>query len=306
MEPNQKPDAEIIAQLARDSVPRHSPLSLQQWPMESGVPPTLVWPDQKVSNLEGLLPRPLRKRGSARLVTVLSFIDYVQKHRTPGTALCGDANEKGGNFCAILDHHEPNPAPAAEGQEVDRSVPQPHWSEHRVDFILETTPEWVRWLGICAKDLDQKSFAEFLEDNAADVADPGGPERTPSAADLLQLATTLQIKTDIRFASGINLSNGQIQLRYEEMIDGSWGGEARMSVPQCFWIGVVPFRGGLRYLVKIRLRYRGSSGKANFRLEIERPHKVVEAAFNDTKHTIEEATGLAVWVGSLAPQQRAI
>lgn len=303
------PDAVFqIAELARQGVPKHTPINLNDWPSSAGVAPRLIWPDRQITDLEGALPRPLRKRAHAALGSMASFIDYVRQHRTQATAIHGDADEKGGGFTAIIDYHEANrDVPGTAGtKEMAVALGAPAWAEHRATLALQPTPEWARWLGICGKDLDQRTFAEFIEDNAADVVAPEATPGAPNAADLMQVATTLQVKTDVRFASSVNLQNGQVQLRYEEMINGSWGGENAMAVPQAFWIGIVPFRGGDRYMAKIRLRYRGTGGKANFRLEMERPHKIVEAAFRDTKAIIETETGIKVWIGELKPQARPV
>jgi len=300
-------EVNAIAQLARDSVERHSALTIIPDNIPPGVSPRLIWPDKTITDMEGALPRPLRKRATVSLKSVLSFIDYINKHKVPGTAIHGEADEKGGSFCAIVDYHEAN-TPAVVPTDGSEASPAragaPAWSEHTVRLKLDPTVEWQRWLAACGKDLDQRAFAEFIEDNAPDVVAPEGVTKAPNAADLMQLATTLQIKTDIRFASAINLQNGQIQLRYEEMINGSWGGDGALAVPQSLYIAVAPFHGGSRYAVMIRLRYRGASGKASFRMEMERPHKVVEAAFNDTKSLIEDGTGIKVWIGSINTQSR--
>jgi uncharacterized protein YfdQ (DUF2303 family) len=291
---------DAIAKLAREGVQRH-----QVIPGTKSMAPRIVWPDQKITDTEGALSSPLRRRSTATLGTMASFIAYVQAYQEPRTIIVGDADEKGGNFTAILDYHErSNVVKQAEDTEEIVFAPATGWSEHQAKLELQATPEWVRWLGICGKDLDQRTFAEFLQDNAADVVVPEHDEKAPNSADLMQVATTLQIKTDVKFASSVNLQNGQVQLTYEEMIEGSWQGAAKMAVPQCFWIAVVPFRGGARYAVRIRLRYRGTGGKAIFRLEMERPHKVVESAFGDMKHAIEEAVHIGVLIGKIAPQAR--
>jgi uncharacterized protein YfdQ (DUF2303 family) len=300
MEPiknTQAAQAEVIAQLARDGVKRHAELSLQDYPVGSGIAPRLVWPDKTITNLETALPKPLRKRGDATLHTADSFITYVNDHKRPDTHIVGDADEKSGRFVARLDYMERNTENAATPE-----CRQSSWAEHTARLPLQATPEWARWFGICGSELEQRRFAEFLEDNAADVVTSEAEPKAPTALDLMQVATTLQVKSDVKFASAVNLQNGQIQLTYEELIDGSWGGATKMAVPQAFFIAVAPFRGGPRYSVKIRLRYRASSGKASFRLEMERPHKVIEAAFNDIKAHIQERTGLPVLVGTLNPQ----
>lgn len=287
-------EAEIIARLARDGVPRHSVFTVTPG-KEDTTAPRLVWPDKQIVDLEGTLPNPLRKRATADLVDVDSFCRYVNDHRTSGTVITGDADERGGAFKTILDYHEPN-----------TKAGLPHWSEHVATMKLQPTPEWTRWIGINGRDLDQRTFAEFLEDNAVDLVVPEGKagEGMPTQQELMSVASTLQIKTDVKFASSVKLQNNQVQLGYVETIEGGYGMDGKLTIPERFAIAVAPFRGTPKYLVTARLRYRGTGGKASFKVEIERPHKIVESVFNDLRAKIAELTGLVVLVGSLSPQQR--
>jgi uncharacterized protein YfdQ (DUF2303 family) len=287
-------NTQVIAELAKASVPRYEVLDLKV----SGLAPRIIFPNNgNIVNLEGTLLAPLRKRGSAALVDADSFATYIQQHRTAGTALYGDANETGGGFVALLDAPPPNAGDA---------VQLPTWCEHTATQKLEPTPEWKRWLGKSGVDLDQKTFAEFIEDNAQDIIVPEGDagKGFPTQQDLLSVASTLQIKTDVRFASSVKLQNGQVQLGYTEQIEAGHGAEGKMLIPERFGLAIAPFRGTPKYLVVARLRYRGTGGKAIFRYEIERPHKIVESAFNDVRMVIEKATKLKVLVGSITPQAR--
>jgi uncharacterized protein YfdQ (DUF2303 family) len=280
-------NTQVIAELAKASVPKFSLLN------QPGAAARIVWQDKTIKSLEHYLPEPLRKRATAALVDADSFATYVNAHKQMGTVITGDANERGGAFAALLDYHWPN-------QDV------PSWTEHTATMTLEPTPEWARWLGAAGKDLDQRAFAEFLEDNAVDVIVPEGAagKGFPTQQDLMSVASTLQVKTDVRFASSVKLQNGQVQLGYVETIEGGHGQDGKMAIPERFGIAVAPFRGTCKYLVTVRLRYRGTGGKALFRLEIERPHKIVESAFNDVRIVIEKATGLKVLVGKITPQAR--
>jgi uncharacterized protein YfdQ (DUF2303 family) len=279
-------NTQVIAELAKASVPKFSLLN------QPGAAPRIVWQDKTIKSLEHYLPEPLRKRAAAALVDADSFATYINAHKQMGTVITGDANERGGAFAALLDYHWPNNAVAAS------------WTEHTATMTLEPTPEWARWLGAAGKDIDQRTFAEFLEDNAVDVIVPEGGKGFPSQQELMSVASTLQVKTDVRFASTVRLQNGQVTLGYTEQIEGGHGQDGKLAIPEKFGIAVAPFRGTAKYLVTVRLRYRGTGGKALFRLEIERPHKIVESAFNDVRAVIEEATGLKVLVGKITPQIR--
>lgn len=286
-------NTQVIAELAKASVPKHEIVRLPE-----GTVPFLLWPQDKTTkSLENVLPRPSRKRGSATFIDADSFATYVNQHKETGTVLFGDANEQGGTFVALIDYHEP----AAEGAAV-----KPSWTEHTAKQVLDPTPEWKRWMGIAGKQLDQRTFAEFLEDNAADVIVPEGEagKGYPTQQELMSVAATLQVKTDVQFASAVKLSNGQVQIGYTERIEGGHGTEGKMPIPERFALGIAPFRGTPKYLVTARLRYRGTGGKAIFSVEIERPHKIVESAFTDVRLVIEKATGRKVLVGSITPQTR--
>jgi uncharacterized protein YfdQ (DUF2303 family) len=279
--------AQVIAQLAREGVARYRR-------EVSGATELLIWPEGRVLDLESTYREPNRKRGHAALLTPESFIAYVMDHITAGTTLTGTVNEKAGSFTALIDYHHDDTA---------------GWAEHTASLALAATPEWARWLAKSGGDYDQKTFAEFLEDNAPDITVPEGlearqGEKYPSQQDLLSLALTLQVKTDVQFGNQIRLQNGEQQLTYREAIEGSYGADNKLAIPQKFALAIAPFAGTPKYLVTARLRYRAAGGKASFRYEIERPHKIVEDAFNDVKQKIEAAADRRVLVGTITPYER--
>ena len=68
----------------------------------------LIWPETKqVDSLEQFSAHPRRRRGQAALEDPVSFIAYVNRFKTFRTIVAGKANETGGEFTAILDHHRP-------------------------------------------------------------------------------------------------------------------------------------------------------------------------------------------------------
>lgn len=245
-------------------------------------------------SLEKFLAAPRRARAVVGIADVKSFANYVLRFAGAGTVIFGSADERGGGFCAVLDYHQPQAARTAPD-----TPPLAGWAEHRAELKLKVTPEWERWLSRAGKDLAQREFAEFLEDNAADIVVPESDVKAPNSAVMLDVALTLQAKTDVQFSAAQRLQNGQTQLTYNEQITAVAGAEGKMQVPERFYLSLPPFVGAQRYLVGARLRYRVTGGKLTFKYELERPHKVVEAALADLRAEVEKLTGRVVIMGAV-------
>jgi len=284
------PNITALVALARENM---MPLLDKQLHTESDQP-YIIWPNpQKLQDAEALLARPTRKRGKITLQDPVSFIDYVKRHRDERTLVTGQANLTGGVFEAWLDHHEAGP----EGRTG--------WSEHHAKLELEATPEWARWVSRSDTPMEQVAFAEFIEDNADDiVVPPGKSKEFPNSTQMLSVALTLQAKTDVKFASTVRLQSGAQQLTYEETIDASAGTRGKMEIPERFALALAPFIGTPKYAVTARLRYRLSAGKVTFSYKLERPHKIVEDAFNDIRERIQKGTTDQVLLGKAEPQRR--
>ncbi len=241
-------------------------------------------------SLEKFLRVPRRARATVAMMDVKSLAEYVLRYAGEGTVIFGTADERGGGFCAVLDYHR---GVSADG------APLAGWAEHRAELKLRVTPEWERWLSRASKDLMQREFAEFLEDNAADIVVPESCSTAPNSAVMLDVALTLQAKSEVQFSSAQRLQNGQTQLTYNEQITAQAGAEGKLQVPARFYLSVPPFVGAERYLVGARLRYRVTGGKLTFKYELERPHKVVEAALADLRAAVEKLTGRNVIMGAV-------
>lgn len=279
-------EAASVAEIARQSV---QPVLQNSEVLARIGAPLVIWPNsQRVEKLENLLPAPLAKRGAFAAGTADSFAAYVSDHKTPGTIITGEVTEKTGSFRAILDYHTPGSHEAG-------------WGSHTASLTLEQTPQWARWLAADRKEFSQREFGEFIEENAPDVVVPEGDagKGFPTQADLLSVALSIQAKSDIRFTSGVRLSNGQQQLTYVEDITAGAGIEGKMAIPERFALGIAPYRGTDKYLVIARLRYRLGGGKVVFRYEIERAFQIVEDAWLGLRKLIETKTGLVVRVGKI-------
>jgi uncharacterized protein YfdQ (DUF2303 family) len=259
----------------------------------------LVFADKTIVPMEKYAPLPRRKRAKVALSDAQSFSRYAREHWEPGSVIFARADENGGAFSAVLDYHQVTGPGEVTGSidegnlAVTRASGTPGWGDHRADFVLAVTPEWSRWLSYNRKELKQTQFAEFLEDNRADVIEPAG-------ITLLEIAQTLQVKSEVSFKSGLRLSNGQVQLNYVEEIQGRGGVDGTLAIPETFKLALAPFVGmSAKYEVSARLRYRQNQGKLTFEYQLDRPHKVVEAAFKELRDVIEKETGSVVLLGAL-------
>jgi uncharacterized protein YfdQ (DUF2303 family) len=137
--------------------------------------------------------------------------------------------------------------------------------------------------------MDQATFAEFVEENVRDIVVPDDTPTAPSAADMLEISRTLEAKKNISFRQGTRLDNGQVQLTYNEEIDGRAGETGQLNIPEQFFIGVKPFLGGDAFCVPARFRYRIVDSRLQMWFELVRPEKVLEEAYNAVRTKIKGA-----------------
>lgn len=236
--------------------------------------------DYKVEDLEKYLPNPTRKRGSFVLEDTSSFIAYVKRHKNDDTGLYATFKEAGGlripSFVAVFDEHS-------------KSSKQANWRQHKATYDCQLSEEWKIWIRSNKSQVDQTTFAQFIEDNLPDIIRPDG-------ASLMEVAKTLEAKKDVSFKSGIRLENGDVQFQYSEDTTGR-AGNGTMEIPSEFVIGIPIVFNGPVVEIKARLRYRIPNGALTFRYDLVRPHKAIEEAFMGTWGKIEVDTELMVLHG---------
>lgn len=280
-------NAAVIAAIAREAEASKKPTALTVVGTQA-----LLTSTGTVISLEKYQPAPNRKRASVQTYETASFIDYVNRHAIGGsTHLFGQASELGGSFSAILDYHG-----RVNNGDVPAPTPNnPAWGDHTASLSLVASPEWQRWVGKNSVYMSQEAFAEFIEDNLTDIV-------VPDAATILEMAQGLQGKKTVQFKSGKNLKDGSIKLEYVETIDVSGSATRRddaFVVPNKFTLALVPFVGAAGVEIEARLRFRiGNNGALTFAYILDRPYKVIEAAFQLARAEIEEKTAIKVVLGS--------
>ena len=226
-------------------------------------------------SLEKYRLTPQRKTGTATMRDAASFIQYVIQEADERSRIYGSYNPP--KFMAVFNDHSKSGA---------------GWRDHRATFDCPLSVEWKTWVTSTGKQMTQEQFAQFIEDNLPDIANP-------PAAEMLEISRSLEAKKKVNFASGIRLSNGQNELTYTEEIQGT-ANKGKINVPELFTIGIQVLEGGQRYAVESRLRYRISDGgKMAMWYELVRSHKILEDAVKEAWIDIQNKTGVGILNGSV-------
>lgn len=225
--------------------------------------------------IEAAMPEPHRKSGNVVMSDLNSFMQFVVDQAAPEDCYIY-AHPDSRTMVAVLNDH-------GQGHEG-----MPAWRDFRVSYTAELSREFSAWYKNDRQPMEQEAFATFLEDNVADISEPSGET-------MLQVALTLQAKTEVAFSSHRRLDNGQVQLSYTENIDAR-AGAGDIMIPREFAIGLRLFKNGDGYKVRARLKYRLGAGKVKFWYELDRVENAIEDAF---KAYVDKArtSGFTVLIG---------
>jgi uncharacterized protein YfdQ (DUF2303 family) len=267
-----KNEASAIAALGAALSDPMSPIP----PDKGSATPFVVVPEgYKVHDLERLFPVPTRPKGGTALFDADSFIRFVMENKDGATRV----------------YYRTQPTPGFRAVFNDTTGNAAGWGDHVATYDCPLSIEWKTWIAKNGVRMSQEDFAKFMEDNALDCV-------TPPAADMIEIARTLEAKKKVNFASGIRLATGQTEFTYEEDIQGT-AGKGRLQVPEVFTIGLPVFEGGERYAVESRLRYRiADGGKLSLWYDLVRPHKIVDAALREVLLIIEARAEVKAFNGA--------
>jgi len=110
--------------------------------------PSIALPkDFNITNLEGRLPAPVRKRGTMSTNSIASFVSYVSSESTDHS-VCFVLSDKM-TATAILNHG---------------NAEKPQHGDYRAKATLEKLPDYEAMLRIDGVKLSQQSIAEWLEE----------------------------------------------------------------------------------------------------------------------------------------------
>lgn len=248
----------------------------------------------EIRDIEKYMLRPARKRGLYAFEDAKSFIEFVNREKTPETIIL--ASRAHTAFTAVFNGNEAQSAIGSEGK------PQPGWGDYRASYSCPFSPEWTEWVAANGKKMSQADFATFIEDNFTDIVQPAPTfdpltPSWPSGDDMMRVSRGISAKQDVNFGSAIRLDNGQVRFRYEETISGSVQ-DGFLEVPQKFAVGIPVFAGTAPWQIIARLRWRIERGGLTMWFDFERLFKITERAFDEAREQIATGTGVPVYLGT--------
>jgi uncharacterized protein YfdQ (DUF2303 family) len=238
----------------------------------------------RIVNLEQYGAAPARKRGTITVFDAASFNQVLKD------------NEGAGDVAIYLDR-DPN-KPTVEAVLNGHGRAGAGWGDLRAKIEFRPTPQWVKWKGIDGKLLPQTDFAEFVEDNLSDIADPAG-------ATMLEIATQFQATRVTAFRRAIRLSDGNLQFENVENTEAKVGA-TQIQVPETIKLQLAPLQGSPAYLVPARFRYRLEDGKLRLGVKLERVEDLMDRVLGDIIGGIERGANVSVLEGRAPEMARAI
>ncbi len=210
-----------------------------------------------------------------------SFIAYVKRFATKDTVIFADSIAEQPVVVAILDYHEP-------GETAGDS--KARFTSHRATFVPQLSAEWETWREKDTEVMDQVEFAKFIEDNLPDI-------QVPSGAEVLEMALTMEAKSEHYFKSSIRVQDGAQKLSFSEDVNAKAGNDGQITIPKEIKLLLRPFLSSAGIEVKARLRFRPAGGKVTFWYELWRADQVLIDAFATLTEFIGETIELDVLAG---------
>lgn len=238
--------------------------------------------------------KPAVKRGIARALTLGSFIDLVNRHKTPDSAVFAQTDWREPSFSAVIDYHQ-----KASAGEADNL-------KHRIAYAFPASEEWKAWVKLNAEPMEQAEFAAFLEDRIADLSAPTAAEKNAlehdfattiaTPAELIQLSRGLQVNIASVVKNMTTLSSGEASIQFEEQ---HLGGDGKpLKVPGLFMLSIAPFFMGEKISLPVRLRYRKKGTGLVWFYQMYRPDQFVTERVRDDLITVADKTELPTFEGS--------
>nr|WP_082009889.1 DUF2303 family protein [Methylobacterium sp. ZNC0032] len=202
--------------------------------------------------------------GEAKVTTLQSFIDLVNRHKNEGSAVFGKTSWPEPALTAVIDYHGEKAAA--------------RWGHHRIRYAFPITDEFKIWIDRNSKPMAQSDFALFLEDHAAELAAATPEEKKEyealfketfaTPADLLELSRHLEVFVNAKVKQGARIKTGE---RVVEFVEEHMNGKGEpVEIPGIFMVSVAAFVDGAPVRIPGRLRYRIAGGEIQWSYQLYR------------------------------------
>lgn len=239
---------------------------------------------------------PERKTGTAQVDTLNSFVDLTNRHKTADSAIFANTDWKAPALTAVIDYH------AVEGTDA-------RWLKHRVHYAFPLSEQWKTWVAINGKPMTQADFAQFIEDNIADLSSPEALEvadyearfatKIATPSELVALSRGLAVRVESKAVSSVVLQSGEGEIVWDEVHQGADG--KKLKVPGLFMLQIPLFHMGETQRVPVRLRYRVREGSTVWFYQLYRPDVAVTERVTEDYEDAMRETGLPGFIGKPEP-----
>jgi len=173
---------------------------------------------------------------------------------------------------AIIDYHQASPG---EGN-------YQRWQRHTATLVMQKSEQLKAWIANSGKLMNQVDFAEFLQENAADVSQP-------SVSEMLTIARDLRATVGMTAVSNFNQQTGEVELSFKNEVNASAGLRTqKIEIPERFFLNIPLFANDEPRPVICDFRYRaGQEMKLFYKLyQIDR---MLEQRFKTVIDSLNEA-----------------
>lgn len=248
---------------------------------------------------------PERKRGTAKALTLQSFVSLVNRHRTAHSVVFADIDWTKPSLTAVIDYHQIN-GPIPEDPGARQNLGGADNCGHRIHYAYPLSEEWKTWIKFNGEAMNQGEFAAFLEDRVKDLSSPTDFEKqeyerdfattVATPADVIQLARGLEVNVEAKVANHVKLQSGETRIQFEETHKDAIG--KPIVVPGVFLLAIAPFAQGAKVRIPVRLRYRAGPGGIKWLYQIYRPDLAIAERVENDLLLVGEQTTLPVYAGS--------
>lgn len=235
---------------------------------------------------------PVRLIGAAKVTTLQSFIDLVNRHKNDDSVVFAKTSWPEPALTAVIDYHGTGGAA--------------RWGNHHIRYAFPITDEFRIWIDKNGKPMGQADFAIFLEDHAAELAaaDPDEKkeyeglfkEAFATPADLLALSRHLEVFVNAKVKQGMRVQTGERVVEFvEEHMNGK--GE-KVEIPGIFMVSVAAFVDGAAVRIPARLRYRIAGGEIQWSYQLYRWQFWLREQVKADLDAVKEQASLPTFEGS--------
>jgi uncharacterized protein YfdQ (DUF2303 family) len=251
--------------------------------------------------LDQYLDAPERRRGTANVTTLESFIELTKRYKDADSAMFCDPTMNAASLTAVINYNR-NGAEAAQ-----------RFGDHKVHYTFPYSDQWEKWNEVDGEWMMMSQFAEFIEDNVLDIIQPEQIDPNKGIAQALRaldvspgtpeqiIALSKGMKLNVRktFNQAIDLNSGEVQFQFD--VANSNKDNMPVVAPGAFVIAIPVFRQGDPLQVGVRFRYRGPENMGDvlkFRCDLYRLDHVFDMALQEALDEAIKETELPLYLGS--------